>query len=84
MTHPNVAQIYGLEEHDGTVALVMELVEGEVLGDRVKRSAAPRSAESGSNGHPLEGALTIARQIADALEAAHEIRRCDRCRAYRG
>jgi Tol biopolymer transport system component len=61
LQHPNVASIYGLEEADGVRALVMELVEGEDLAERLKRGALP-----------LDEALTVARQIAEALEAAHE------------
>ena len=60
LNHPNIAQIYGLERSDGTTALVMELVEGATLEDRVKQGALP----------PDE-ALGIAMQIAEALEAAH-------------
>ncbi|MCL4810623.1 MAG: serine/threonine protein kinase, partial [Thermoanaerobaculia bacterium] len=61
LQHPNVASIYGLEEADGVRALVLELVEGEDLAERLKRGALP-----------LEEALSLARQIAEALEAAHE------------
>ena len=65
LNHQNIAQIYGLEDSTiaGTVvrALVMELVEGSTLADRITRGAVPR-----------EESLRIARQIADALEAAHE------------
>ena len=61
LQHPNVASIYGLEESDGTRALVMELVEGEDLSARIARGPLP----------PDE-ALGIARQMAEALEAAHE------------
>jgi serine/threonine-protein kinase len=61
LNHPNIAAIYGLEKSDGTRALVMELVEGPTLADRVARGALP-----------VDEALPIARQIADALEAAHE------------
>src|ERR1041384_700837 len=61
LNHPQIAAIYGLEESDGTRALVMELVDGETLADRIARGAIP-----------LDEALPIARQIADALEAAHE------------
>ena len=61
LNHPHIAAIYGLEESDGTRALVMELVEGETLADRIARGRLP-----------LDEALPIARQIADALEAAHE------------
>jgi Tol biopolymer transport system component len=61
LNHPNIAVIYGLEETGGTRALVMELVEGEDLAARMARGPLP-----------LEEALPIARQIAAALEAAHE------------
>src|SRR5713101_5748831 len=61
LNHPNIAAIYGLEESDGVRALVMELVEGPTLAERIK--AGPL---------PLEEALGIAKQIAEALEAAHE------------
>jgi eukaryotic-like serine/threonine-protein kinase len=58
LNHPNIAAIYGLENN----ALVMELVEGEDLSARIARGPVP-----------LGDALPIARQIADALEAAHEL-----------
>ena len=61
LNDPHIAQIYGLEKYDRTTALVMELVEGETLADRIGRGAVP-----------LAEALAIARQIAEALEAAHE------------
>ena len=61
LNHPNIAAIYGLEESDGVRALVLELVEGPTLADRVAQGPIP-----------LDEALPIARQIADALEAAHE------------
>jgi serine/threonine-protein kinase len=61
LNHPNIAHIHGLEESSGVRALVMELVEGEELSHRMARGAVP-----------LDEALAIARQIADALEAAHE------------
>jgi len=61
LNHPNIASIYGLEESGQVYALVMELVEGPTLADRI--AAGPL---------PLEEALPIARQIAEALEAAHE------------
>src|SRR6267378_1148610 len=61
LNHPNIAHIHGLEESDGVRALVMELVEGEDLSRRIARGAIP-----------LDETLPIARQIADALEAAHE------------
>ena len=61
LNHPNIAGIYGLEESDGVSALVMELVDGEDLSQRIARGAMP-----------IDEALPIAKQIADALEAAHE------------
>jgi len=61
LNHPNVGAIYGLEEIEGARALVLELVEGETLADRIRRGPAP-----------VAEALAIARQIADALDAAHE------------
>ena len=61
LNHPHIAGIYGLEECGGTTALVMELVEGDDLSQRIARGAIP-----------LEEALPIAKQIAEALEAAHE------------
>ena len=63
LNHPNIAAIYGLEEDEaeGTRALVLELVEGPTLADRIAQGAIP-----------IEDALPIARQIAEALEAAHE------------
>jgi len=61
LNHPNIATIYGLEESDGVRALVMELVEGETLAERVARKQIP-----------VDEALPIAKQIAEALEAAHE------------
>jgi serine/threonine protein kinase/Tol biopolymer transport system component len=62
LNHPNIATIYGLEQSGSTSYLAMELVSGETLQDRVKRDGAV----------PIEEALTIAKQIAEALEAAHE------------
>ena len=61
LNHPHIAQIYGLERSSGVQALVMELVEGEDLSQRLARGPIP-----------LDEALPIARQIAEALEAAHE------------
>src|SRR5262245_44105430 len=58
LNHPNIAAIYGLEDADGVRALVMELVEGETVADRIARGVIPP-----------EEALPIARQIAEALEA---------------
>src|SRR5262245_26676013 len=61
LSHPNIAGIYGIEESNGIRALVMELVDGETLADRIARGPIP-----------LDEALPIAKQIAEALEAAHE------------
>ncbi len=61
LNHPNIGAIYGLEDADGVRALVLELIEGETLADRIQRRALP-----------VAEALTIARQIADALDSAHE------------
>ena len=61
LNHPNIAHVYGLEDANGIKALVMELVEGETLADRIARGPIP-----------LDEALPIAQQIAEALEAAHE------------
>ena len=61
LNHPNIGSIYGLEEAEGVRALVLELVEGPTLADRIKRGAIP-----------IDEALPIAKQIAEALEAAHE------------
>jgi serine/threonine protein kinase len=61
LNHPNIAHIHGLEKTNGTFALVMELVEGPTLADRIAQGAIP-----------VEEALSIATQITEALEAAHE------------
>ena len=61
LNHPNIGSIYGLEEAEGVRALVLELVEGPTLADRIKQGAIP-----------IDEALPIAKQIAAALEAAHE------------
>jgi serine/threonine protein kinase len=61
LNHPNIAAIYGLEESEGIHFLVMELIEGDTLRDRIK-----------SGPIPVEEALKIALQMAEALEAAHE------------
>lgn len=72
LNHPNIAAIYGFEEGDpstgsgqaGPHALILELVEGPTLADRI--------AGTGSRGMPIDEALAIAHQIGGALEAAHE------------
>jgi serine/threonine protein kinase len=66
--HPHIASIFGLEEEDGIQALVMELVEGPTLAERLSGGL----SLSGPPPIPLEEALLIARQIAEALEEAHE------------
>ena len=62
LNHPNIATIHGLEQSNGTSYLVMELVSGETLQQRLAREGRL----------PIEEALGICRQIAEALEAAHE------------
>jgi serine/threonine protein kinase len=61
LNHPNIAAIYGFEDSGETHALVLELVEGPTLADRIAKGPTP-----------LDEALPIAKQIAEALEAAHE------------
>ena len=61
LNHPNIAAIHGFEEANGVQALVLELVEGPTLADRIAHGPVP-----------IVEALSIARQIAEGLEAAHE------------
>src|SRR6516164_1380157 len=61
LNHPNIAAIHDLEETSGTRYLVLELVEGETLADRIARGPIP-----------IDEALVISKQICEALEAAHE------------
>src|SRR5439155_12074771 len=61
LNHPNIAQIYGFERSGSTSAIVMEFVDGEDLAQRIQRGPVP-----------LDDALAIALQVADALAAAHE------------
>jgi serine/threonine protein kinase len=61
LNHPNIAAIYGLERSDGVTALIMELVEGPTLADRIAKGPIP-----------LDEALPIARQIAEALERLYD------------
>jgi len=61
LNHPNIAAVYGLEESQGRLFLVLELVEGEDLAERLKRGSVP-----------VTEALDIARQVAEAVEYAHE------------
>jgi serine/threonine protein kinase/Tol biopolymer transport system component len=87
LNHPNIAAIYGFEDSAFVHALVLELVDGPTLADRLSGVASEFSVASGfsrtspenptkvgshSRPIPVDEALTIARQIADALEAAHE------------
>ena len=78
LNHPNIGGIYGLEEANGVTALVLELVEGSTLADRLSavatRSTKHEARSTSPDGSALSvtEALQIARQIADALEAAHE------------
>jgi serine/threonine protein kinase len=73
LNHPNIAAIYGLERSGATTALVMELVEGEDLSQRIEGHRRTDSGQRAKGeGLPLDEALAIARQITDALEAAHE------------
>ena len=62
LSHPNIAGIHGLEDSGGVQALVLELVEGPTLADRLVHGPMP-----------VDEALAVARQIADALEAAHDV-----------
>src|SRR5262245_52701278 len=61
LNHPHIGGIYGLEDAGGMYALVLELVEGPTLADRIAQGPIP-----------IDEALPIAQQIAEALEAAHE------------
>jgi len=84
LNHPNIAAIYGLEHADGIDAIVMELVEGPTLAERLKSetSGSSRTLHSApvvvsgmsrtTGGLSLDDSLTIARQVADALQAAHD------------
>src|SRR5262249_7734484 len=61
LNHPNIAHIHGVDDSTGVPALIMELVDGPTLADRIAKGSIP-----------LDEALPIAKQIAEALEAAHE------------
>jgi Tol biopolymer transport system component len=61
LNHPNIASVYGFEEAGSISGIVLELVEGPTLGDRIAQGAVP-----------VDEALALARQVADALEAAHQ------------
>ena len=66
LNHPNIAHVYALEESDGRLALVMELVEGPTIADLLAAHGAAAA------GLPVSQAVAIARQIAEGMEAAHE------------
>ena len=66
LNHPNIATVHGIEDEAGVQALVMELVDGQTLADRLDHRATKAS------GLPIPEALAIARQMIDALEAAHQ------------
>ena len=76
LNHPHIGAIYGVEETGGFLALVLELVEGQTLAERLTPGTGLRGQASGlghsSAGLPLTEALSFAREIADALDAAHE------------
>src|SRR5207245_2398070 len=61
LNHSNIAQIYGIDETAGVIALVMELVEGPTLAERIAQGPIP-----------IDDVLNVGRQIAEALEAAHD------------
>src|SRR5712691_3216530 len=61
LNHPNIAAVYGFEETPAASGIVLELVEGPTLADRIARGPGP-----------LDETLAIAKRVADALEAAHE------------
>ncbi len=67
LNHPNIATIHGVEHVDGLHALILEVVEGQTLEARIVQTGGPKGPPL-----PLPEALAIARQIAEALEAAHE------------
>jgi len=73
LNHSNIAIIHGFEDANGVRALVMELVEGPTLADRIALGPIP-----------LDDALAIARQICDALEAASHFNSVDHQRLRRG
>ena len=66
LNHPHIGAIYGVEDAEGVRALVLELVDGETLAERIQR------ATSKGPGLPITEALAIAHQLTEALDAAHE------------
>src|SRR5829696_5270429 len=71
LNHPNICAIHGFEEADGIRFLILELVEGETIASKIANTTKDRRS---GRGLPLDEALTIARQIAEALEVAHDKR----------
>ena len=69
LNHPNIGAIYGVHESDGTRALVLELIDGETLAERIARQTTDPARPRGL---PTSEVLSIAGQIAEAIEAAHE------------
>jgi Tol biopolymer transport system component len=70
LNHPNIAAIYGMEEHGGVHALILELVEGQTLAVWIALGAMERTGAGSTL--TVVNAVAIARQVADALDAAHE------------
>src|SRR5688572_4691676 len=71
LNHPNIAQIYGVEESAGLTALVMELVDGQTLAQVIASRPVTASASTRSGAWDVDR-LDVARQIAEAMEAAHD------------
>jgi Tol biopolymer transport system component len=69
LNHPNICAIYGFEEADGHRFLILELVDGETLNHRIARVA---GLDPHASGLPIDDVLRVARQLAEALEVAHE------------
>jgi serine/threonine protein kinase len=69
VSHPNICAIYGFEEADGVRFLILELVEGDTLAETIAQAAASRA---NGRGLPIDRVLSIARQIAEGLEVAHD------------
>jgi serine/threonine protein kinase len=69
LNHPNIGAIYGVHESDGIRALVLELIDGETLAERIARHA---TTSRPSRGLPLADVVQIAGQMAEAIEAAHD------------
>src|SRR5262245_59771958 len=74
LNHPNIAAVYGLERANGVTAIVLELVEGETIAEKLGQQRQEGRDGQRREGRPLplDEALPIARQIAEALEAAHD------------